>query len=495
MGIVLRQSVKTTTITFAGAILGALTIYLSTKYIPGQGYGFSKTILTHALLASQFTLVGMHSSLHIYMNRYPAADDRRKVLFTFSMIIPVIVTALASLIYIACKNGYISLYTVQDQPYLEKFFYWLPIYTLLWTVMTLLEYYLLAHMKVALSNFVKEIILRISNILLVVLFAVNIINFDWFIILSVLIHLVPIAAYLYIGSKQEDFGFSINWKIFPKNEIREIASFSIFHLFMNVTITAMYYIDQLMLGILDKTGFVSVAVYSVAMYIISVFQIPIRAIAVSIIPTFTHASEEGDEKKLDALFKKSASTVLITICGMAILILCNMHNAVKLFDPSYAPMYLIVPIVLLGRFIDSATGLNTELLSVSRYYRFNFFVTLVLLALTVIFNYILIPRYGVYGAAWANTIAFASFNIGKFLFIWLKMKHQPFTGKSPIIILAALPAALAGYLIPHIQNPFADTFVRSGIILILFGIAVYLLKASEEFNQMIKNLKEKKRLY
>ena len=113
-----------------------------------------------------------------------------------------------------------------------------------------------------------------------------------------------------------------------------------------------FYIDQLMLGIMDKTGFVSVAVYSVAMYIISIFQIPIRAVAVSIVPAFTHANEAGDVERLDALFKKSASTVLITTCGMVILILCNMHNAVKLFDASYAHMYLIVPIVLLGRFID-----------------------------------------------------------------------------------------------------------------------------------------------
>lgn len=495
MGIVLRQSVKTTTITFAGAILGALTIYLSTKYIPGQGYGFSKTILTHALLASQLTMVGMHSTLHIFLNRYEASDSRRKVLFTMSMIVPVIVTALASLLYIVCKSGYISLYTVQDQPYLEKFFYWLPVYTLLWTVMTLLEYYLLAHMKVALSNFVKEIILRLGNILLVVLYALNIIDFDWFIILSVLIHLVPIAAYLYIGSKLEDFGISTAWKIFSKAELKEIANFAIFHLLMNVTIMSMFYIDQLMLGIMDKTGFVSVAVYSVAMYIISIFQIPIRAVAVSIVPAFTHANEAGDVERLDALFKKSASTVLITICGMAILILCNMHNAVKLFDASYAPMYLIVPIVLLGRFIDSATGLNTELLSVSKYYKFNFFVTLLLLGLTIAFNYMLIPKYGVYGAAWANTIGFACFNIAKFLFIWIKMKHQPFSSKSVLIIAAAIPAAIAGYLIPHIENPFADTFVRSSGVLILFGTVIYFLRVSEEFNQMIKNLKEKKRLY
>jgi len=495
MGIVLRQSVKTTTVTFAGAILGALTIYLSTHYIPNQDYGFSKTILTHALLASQLTMVGMHSTLHIFLNRYPAADARRKVLFTLSMIVPVIVTALATLVFFACKSGYISVYNVQDQPYLEKFFYWLPIYTLLWTMMTLLEYYLLAHMKVALSNFVKEIILRLGNILLVVLYAINVIDFDWFIFLSVLMHLIPIAAYLYIGSKLEDFGFSTNLNVFSKAELKDIANFAVFHLLMNVSIMAMYYIDQLMLGILDKTGFVSVAVYSVAMYIISIFQIPIRAIAVSIVPAFTHANEAGDTARLDALFKKSATTVLITICGMGILILCNMHNAIKLFDPSYAPMYLIVPIVLLGRFIDSMTGLNTELLSVSKYYRFNFFITLVLLVIAILFNFLLIPRYGVYGAAWANTIAFASFNIGKFLFIWIKMKHQPFTAKSPMIILASLPAALAGYLIPHIENPFLDTFVRSSSVLSLFGTAIYFLKASDEFNQMIKNLKEKKRLY
>lgn len=495
MGIVLRQSIKTTTVTFAGAILGALTIYLSTKYIPSKGYGFSKTILTHALLASQLTMVGMHSTLHIFLNRYPAVDARRKVLFTFSMIVPVIVTALASLIYLTCKNGYITVYELQDQPYLEKFFYWLPIYTLLWTVMTLLEYYLLAHMKVALSNFVKEIILRLGNILLVVLYALNVIDFDWFIILSVLVHLLPIAVYLYIGSKLEDFGFSIDWNVFSKAELKDIANFAIFHLLMNVTIMSMYYIDQLMLGILDKTGFVSVAVYSVAIYIISIFQIPIRAIAVSMVPAFTQANEAGDTARLDGLFKKSATTALITICGMAILILCNMHNAIKLFDESYAPIYLIVPIVLVGRFIDSMTGLNTELLSVSKYYRFNFFITLLLLGLAIIFNFLLIPEYGVYGAAWANTIAFASFNIGKFLFIWVKMKHQPFTAKSPLIILASLPAALAGWLLPHIDNPFLDTFVRSSAVLILFGTAIYYLKASDEFNQMIKNLREKKRLY
>jgi undecaprenyl pyrophosphate phosphatase UppP len=75
------------------------------------------------------------------------------------------------------------------------------------------------------------------------------------------------------------------------------------------------------------------------------------------------------------------------------------------------------------------------------------------------------------------------------------MKHQPFTAKSPLIILASLPAALAGWLLPHIDNPFLDTFVRSSAVLILFGTTIYYLKASDEFNQMIKNLREKKRLY
>lgn len=495
MGVVFRQSIKTTIVTFAGALLGALTVYLSTKYIPEQEYGFSRTLLSQAIVASQITLIGMHTTLFIFVNKYSVQDEKRKVLLTISVIVPVLATLIATLPYFILKNDYLTLYSVEDSIYMDRFFMWLPIYTILWAVMTVLENYLLSHLKVAISNFIKEIILRGCNILLVVFYAVAWIDFKWFMILSVLIHIVPIVLMLRVCNTIEDFGFSVKWAVFSNQEYKNITDFAVSHLFVNVSVILLIYIDQLMLGVLDKQGLVSVAVYSVAIYVLSIFQIPIRAMSSSIAPVLTKAMEDKDENNLDRLFSVSALNVLIVICGMSVLILSNVQNLASILNKSYNAVVILVPILILGRFVDSMTGFNTEILTISKYYKFNFVLTIMLLVVVIVFNYLLIPKYGVYGAAWANTIGFATYNMAKFLFVWRKMKLQPFSKESIVAIVSTIPAAVAGYIIPQIANPIADAIVRSSVIVILLILTIYYLKPSEEFNQMIKNIKEKKRLY
>lgn len=495
MGVVFRQSIKTTIVTFAGALLGALTVYLSTKYIPEQEYGFSRTLLSQAIVASQITLIGMHTTLFIFVNKYNVQDEKRKVLLSLSVLVPVLATLLATIPYFVLKTFYLSLYSAEDMVYMDRFFMWLPVYTLLWAVMTVFENYLLSHMKVALSNFIKEIILRGCNILLVVIYAIGWVDFNWFMILSVLIHIIPIILMIRICNTIEDFGFSTKWAVFSKEEYKQITDFAVSHLFVNVSVILLIYIDQLMLGVLDKQGLVSVAVYSVAIYVLSIFQIPIRAMSSSIAPIFTKAMEDKDENSLDRLFSVSALNVLIVICGMSVLILSNVQNLAGILNKSYSAVTILVPILILGRFVDSMTGFNTEILTISKYYRFNFILTILLLLIVILFNYLLIPKYGVYGAAWANTIGFATYNFAKFLFVWRKMNLQPFRKQSLLAIISTIPAAIAGYYIPQIGHPIADAIVRSAVIVLLLIVFIYYLKPSDEFNQMIKNLKEKKRLY
>lgn len=495
MGIVFRQSIKTTIVTFAGALLGALTVYLSTKFIPDQGYGFSKTLLSQALVASQLTLVGMHTTLYIFINRYSGNDERRKVLMTLSTIVPIVITLVASVLYFILKYSYINSYKPEDRVYMSMFFIWLPVYTLLWSVMTLFEHYLLSQLKVAISNFIKEIILRGCNIVLVILFALNVFDFYWFIVLSVLIHIVPIIILYILSTKTDGFGFSFNWGVFNRDEYKKIIDFAVFHLFVNVSVVLLIYVDQLMLGILDKSGLVSVAVYSVAIYIMSIFQIPIRAISSSVAPIFTKEHEAGNFEKLRELFSKSAINLLIVICAMAAVILCNMHNAVSILNKSYSAIFFLVPILIMGRFIDSMSGLNTEILTISKYYRFNLLISVLLLLVVIVFNYLLIPKYGVYGAAWANTIGFTLYNLAKYLFLWYKMDMQPFSKKSILVLIAIAPAAAAGYYMPHIGNAITDAIIRSIMVIVIFTAMLIYLKPSEELQEYLKNLVQKKRLY
>ena len=57
MGIVVRQSIKTTIVTLFGAVLGAIIVLASTYLLPVQYYGFIKNITNQALTFSYFLLI------------------------------------------------------------------------------------------------------------------------------------------------------------------------------------------------------------------------------------------------------------------------------------------------------------------------------------------------------------------------------------------------------------------------------------------------------
>src|SRR5690606_11570757 len=150
---------------------------------------------------------------------------------------------------------------------------------------------------------------------------------------------------------------------------------------------------------------------------------------------------------------------------------------------------------MIGQLADMITGLNYELIGVTKYYRFNFWIALFLLAVTITLNFLLIPYWGIFGAAWATTIGLVIFNLVKTFFLWKKLKMQPFHRNSLKILLAGLISWGICWLIPYLGNPFVDTFFRSLLMLLLYGLLLYRLKVSVEFNDLVSNLRHKKRFY
>jgi O-antigen/teichoic acid export membrane protein len=495
MGIVFRQSVKTTIITFAGALLGALTVYASTKLMSQQAFGYSRNLLSQAVLASNFILFGVHNMLYVYVYKYDMHDERRKVLFTISAIVPIIITLLFSIVYFALRDVITGLYQAVDMEYVLQYYTWLPIYVLLWSVMTLLEQYLNSQMKVAISTFTKEILLRCINIILVLLMGFGYISFHSFMLLSILVHIVPILLLLRIAMKTEGAGFSANWQLFSKSEYKEIASFAAFHLLINAAISLLINVDTQMLGILDKEGMATVAVYSVCILIISIFQIPYRSLAAAATPMVTKAYNQNDHKQVKDLFNRSSLNIQIVAAAMALLILGTMQNIISVFDSKYAGIGIVVPVLMIGRLFDMLTGINSEMLSMSQYYKLNFYITVLLVSVIIILNYFLIPQYGLVGAAWANTIGFFLFNLIKLFYLHRKMGLMPLSKNTWLILCCTLPPAALCYLLPSANNVFADVAIRSLGITILFAGMLLWLQPSPDIKNYLRAVKENKRLF
>ncbi len=495
MGIVFRQSVKSSIAIFTGALLGALTIYLSTLFIPKQEFGFRNNLTAQAVVGGQILLFGLHNMLSVYIHKYADDDKRRPALVTISMVLPFFIIAIATVLYILFKNPIIALFQPQDIPFIARYFLWLPVFILLFAYQALLETYLISQLKVAKATFIREVLLKGLNIGLIILFGYGLISFDVLIYGTVLLYLVPIALLLMIALNTEAFRFSMDWSVFSRPEKKDIVHFTWYHSLLSLSITLMGNLDVLMVAALSPDGLSSVPVYSVSVIVISFLLIPYRAMLNSAFPVLAQAFSENDMEKVRNIFVRSSMNIFIASGAMLLLIVPNLHNAVAILPEGYEGITTVVLILSAGRMVDMATGMNDQVLSISKHYKYNFYISIILVLLIVAFNWWLIPLYGVNGAAWGTSIALVIYNFIKFYVVRAKLHMQPFSKGTLSVVLAIGVGLGVGYVLPRIDNPFIDAIYRSAVVVPIYAAILLVLKPSNDLNQYVAAIRRNKRLF
>ncbi len=504
MGIVFRQSIKTSIVIAAGAVLGFLINYASSHILTQQQFGYTKNLPIQACIFHIFVMLGLGSTLLNFSARYGARDEKRKILITLSTFAPFVSTTLLSIPYFIFKQDILELFSEKDRIMAGRYYPMVPLFIFLWSYMVSLECYLVTQSKVAVQSFIREIVIRLLNLLLLVLFYFSLISFSQMVYGIVGSYMTAVILLLRASRKTEDFGFSLNWNVFTRADYKEIFQYSWYHMLVNATVYMLGFVDSLLLGSrLSGEGLSSLAVYTNAVFIAAIMVIPYRAMSPASIPTLNNAYLSGDFRVLKNIFHRSGINILIAGMAMFVLIACNLDNLVAFFPPEYAAIKPVALILMIGRMIDMATGLNTELTSISKHYKFNFRVSILLLVILVGCGVALIPQYGIYGAAWSATIALAAFNILKMFFVWWKMRIQPFTKKSFLVLLAGAIALAVGYFFPALFSgmesklaaAILDAGVRSLLIVICYAGILIWLKPSDDLNEYLISIKTNKRLF
>lgn len=494
MGIVFRQSVKTSIVTFAGAFCGAIIIYIGAKFIPKQELGFLRnTLPEQAALFAQILSFGLNATLTVYVLKYAIGDPRRKALISMSIILPALLFLLIVPFYFIFKPSVVGLFQTHDIPLISKFYGWLPLLTVFFLYLLLFEQYLNSQLKVAASTFMREVLLRVLTIGAILLYGFELIDYDTLVPLSVLIFLIPLFLLFWLSAKTEGFGISFKWGVFSKKERKELASFSWYHFLLTISINLMAKLDIILLAMWASLS--AAAIYGIAVYILSFLQIPYRAMLSASFPVLTHAYHEGDMSKVKDVFVRSSLNILVASVGLAAIICCNLHNVVAVLPEGYEPITPIVLILIIGKLFDISTGMNDQLLSITNHYRFMFIVSVAVVVLLVALSFILIPPYSYYGAAVATAASLVAYNFSKLFFIWRKLGLQPFSKKSLVVLLAGIVTFAAGYFIPFILNAVTDAIVRTAVIMLLYLLLLLVLKPSDDLNTYIASVRKNKRLF
>jgi O-antigen/teichoic acid export membrane protein len=494
MGIVVRQSVLTSIISYIGIIVGYVNLlYLYPKFLDLEQVGLLRTIQDAAILMTPFATFGLAQSIVRFLPQL--SDDKKQAgnFFSFVLFLSLITYGIFLIVFFILKNEIISLFIAKAGDVVEYIglILWLTFFLL---GITLLEQYARSLLKAAFPAFLREVGLRVLQGALVFMYFSKLISFDQFLLLSVLIYTILLVLLIFYLLSLGHFRLSLAWNTIPRERIKEILVFSSLSFVGTSSMILVGKMDSVMVAAM--LGLESNALYTTAFYMATVIEIPKRALSTIASPLIAKSFGKNDLNEILMLYRKTSINQFIIGALLLVGVLCNFSNIFDLMpkgDAFRSAQYVVV-IVGFGKLIDMAFGPSSEIIGLSKHYWFNLVVITLLAATTITANYLLIPSMGINGAAFGSLIALVIYNVVKFAFIWFKLSLQPFsTATFKVMIITGL-VLLIGLYLPKFSNALIDIAYRSTIVTIVYGSLILWSKSSDDVEKIFRMLLGKIRL-
>ena len=484
MGIVLKQSIRNTALTYVGFAIGAINIlFLYTKILPDAYYGLVGVILATAAILMPLMAFGIHNTMVKY---YSSQEEEKKNAFlTLMLLCPLIAMvplaavtwyfhdAIAS--FLSKENEIVSDYVWYiflvgfAMAYFEVFYAWCKV-----------------HLKSVFGNFLKEVFTRACVMVLLILYYFEVITLEFFLkalVVTYLLRTFIIKLYAYsLRRIKLDFNF-------PKGT-KEILSYSLLIILGGSAALILYEIDKVMIN--QFVAIENVAYYSVAVFIATVIVVPYRAMHNITYPLTAEYLNLNALTDLGKLYQKTSLTLFIASGILFLLIILNLEELYKLLPEAYRGGFYIALLIGLAKVSDSILGINNAILYNSKYYKTVLLFGVCLAVITILLNLWFIPKYGIEGAALASFIAVAIFNLLKLWYVYFKFKLLPFTkATTKVLMILVVLGVLFSYL-NFSFHPIINIILKSLLMVAMYVGILYRLKISEDVSGVITKFLKRK---
>ena len=486
MGLVIRQSIVSTIISYCGIAIGYINLlYLYPKFLDKEQIGLLRTIQDAAILFTPFAQFGLAQSIVRY---YPKLVSSRESSHSFISLMLMLALAGFGVFFIVFKifeTSFLSYFEVNAPEIIgySSLILWL---TLILLIIATLESYSRSLLKNTVPNLLREVVARLFLGILVLLYFSGYISFHSFIISSAIAYLICLVILIVYLTVQKDLQINFNLKGLNKSVLPDLIKYSLLSFAGTAGLIIIGKVDSLMVAALLGLG--ANAIYTTAFYMATVIEVPKRALSQVAMPLIARAFERSDIQEIKKIYQKTSINQFIIGALLLIGVWANMNNIFQLMPKGeiFEVGKWVMIIVGFGKLIDMLFGPSSEIIVLSKYYGFNI-ILILLLAISIIFaNNELIPAYGINGAAFGAALALLFFNLIKFFFIWYTLKIQPFTlATLKVMIIITLTVSL-NYFIPVIDFVFLDIIVRSGSIAVVYTGLILLSKASPDGNDVFR---------
>ena len=368
----------------------------------------------------------------------------------------------------------------------------------------ILEAYSTSLLKAAVPMFFREVFSRLYSFSLLVLYYFGYVSFEQFMFLFVLEggwRVIGIMIYL---KWLNQLSFKMDWSIFRKPIFKEMLEYGFYTLSARGSALIISGLDVVMISAI--LGFEYTGIYFAFLAATRLITVPASSITNIASPVVAKAWKENNTNLIAKLYKQTAITQLVAGLLLFIGLWANLDNFIFILNYSgenYGIGKYVAVFVGLGSIFNVMTGINGVIIINSKKYRWDLVFVVILVGLTYLTNYLLIPIYGIVGAALATMFTVILYNSIRLVFVWKQFDMQPFTFKTVqalviggLILLLNFQLPYAGdFMVNWTDNALlwmlGDLFYRSAIITILYGSAVLYFNVSEDITTMVSNIYRK----
>jgi len=484
MGVIQRQGFKSSIVSYIGVAIGAIsTIYVYPKAL--EILGLFRAMFDGAVLLGIIILLGSSISAVRFFPRFRDKDSGHNGFLTWLFMVAGsgFLVLLLAFPFIRHWMGQYIFHGINER-YQEYVYYLIPL-TFFISLINLLSRYISNFRRVTVPAALEQLAIKIALPLIMLMFIAG-----WINVSGVLLGITACFAFSAFGLIYYLVHLG-EWKLTKpaiwkdKPTLKEYANYSWYGLLAGIGSQVAFKIDSLMVS--SMIQFQATGIYTIAWALSEVIIKPMRSLTSIAGPVVAHHIEEGNMEEVKNIYKKSSLNMTIIGVGLFLLIWTVLPFLFDIMPKSDIMRQGTYVVFFLGaaQVWDMMTGINTEIIYYSKYYRFNLYLTLFLAVLTIASNLIFIKWYGLTGAALATCISMFLFNVAKLLFIKIKFGFFPFNNRIIPILAFGVAACFISRWIPVTGSPYLDIFIKGSMFSLMYGGVIWKFKFSPDINHWV----------
>lgn len=489
MGIVIRQSVKASVVNYMGAFIGFLTMmFISTRFLTPEEIGLTRILIEIATLLSAFMLLGVsNSAIRFFPFFRSDSDSTHHGFFALLVRIVCLGVVLVALLFFLFQDS-LQRYFADRSDLLNDYILWALPMGIAMAFTAFFEAYASVQMRIAMPKFFREVLLRLLVVGTILLYYFGDLNLGQFVFLYAVIYLLLFFFNFLYLRKIADLSLKMQPSFLTTDLKRKLCNYSLFLVLGGIGGAVVGKIDVFMVG--GQLGLDYSGIYSVAMYMAVIIEIPTRAISAISMPLLSDAMARKDTSRLKEIYRQVTLNQFVLSGALFVALWVNI-DTIFAFIPHaeiYATGKYVVLFFALSRVVDACLGVGGQMIGYSKYYYVNLFWTFFLGALSIAMNLWLIPIYGITGAAIATFFTVLLSNTIVTLVCRGLLKVSPLTWAWGKVLLILFVLLGVDYLLPSLSSAIVDSLYRSLILLVLGLILLLFGRVSEDINRIFSRI-------